>query len=68
MIVVAHRPSALVAMNLVLMMANGRIQAFGDKDDILGRVLSPVPAAPAVADERPAAQQQIRQNPQAESA
>ncbi|WP_294645463.1 type I secretion system permease/ATPase [uncultured Aureimonas sp.] len=67
-IVVAHRPSALVAMNLVLMMANGRIQAFGDKDDILGRVLSPVPAAPAVADERPAAQQQIRQNPQAESA
>lgn len=67
-IVVAHRPSALVAMNLVLMMANGRIQAFGDKDDILGRVLSPVPATPAVADDRPSPQQQIRQNPQAESA
>ncbi|RIX98430.1 type I secretion system permease/ATPase [Aureimonas flava] len=66
-IVVAHRPSALVAMNLVLMMANGRVQAFGDKDDILGRVLAPVPAASAVADGRPSPQQ-IRQNPQAESA
>lgn len=64
-IVVAHRPSALVAMNLVMMMANGRVQAFGDKDDVLGRILSPVPAAPAVAADRPSPQQQI---PQAESA
>ncbi|MBB3938016.1 type I secretion system permease/ATPase [Aureimonas phyllosphaerae] len=72
-IVVAHRPSALIAMNLVLVMANGRVQAFGDKDDILGRVLSPAsvappPASPAVSDGRPYSQQRGLQNSQAGSA
>jgi len=42
-IVIAHRPSALAAVDLVLMMAEGRAQAFGPKDDILKRVLRPAP-------------------------
>ncbi|MDO9426756.1 MAG: type I secretion system permease/ATPase [Methylobacterium sp.] len=40
-IVVAHRPSALAAVDLILMMAEGRVQAFGPKDEILKSVLRP---------------------------
>ncbi len=43
-IVVAHRPSALAAVDLVLMMADGRAQAFGPKDEVLKRVLRPAGA------------------------
>ena len=49
-VVVAHRPSALAAVDMVLMMAEGRAQAFGPKDEVLRRVLQPAPgscAAPA---------------------
>lgn len=42
-VVVAHRPSALAALDLILMMADGRAQAFGPKDEILKRVLRPAP-------------------------
>ncbi|GJD94574.1 type I secretion system permease/ATPase [Methylobacterium iners] len=48
-IVVAHRPSALAAVDLILMMADGRAQAFGPKDEVLKQVLRPAPAPPAVA-------------------
>jgi ABC-type protease/lipase transport system fused ATPase/permease subunit len=48
-IVIAHRPSALGACDLVLMMTDGRVQAFGPKDEILSKVLkraaAPQPAA-----------------------
>lgn len=43
-VVVAHRPSALAAVDLVLMMAEGRAQAFGPKDEVFRRVLRPAPA------------------------
>lgn len=43
-VVVAHRPSALAAVDLVLMMADGRAQAFGPKDEVLKRVLRPAGA------------------------
>ncbi len=43
-VVVAHRPSALVAVDHVLMMHEGRVQAFGTKDEVLKRVLRPAPA------------------------
>ena len=47
-IVVAHRPSALAAVDLVLMMADGRAQAFGPKDEVFKRVLRAAPEpAPA---------------------
>src|SRR6185295_14959575 len=35
-VVVAHRPSALAAADKVLIIANGQMQAFGAKDEILG--------------------------------
>ncbi len=38
-IVVAHRPSALASVDLVLMMAEGRMQAFGPKDEVLAQIL-----------------------------
>src|SRR5437868_8496981 len=34
-IIVAHRPSALAAVDHVLVMARGRQQAFGSKDEVL---------------------------------
>ena len=43
-VVVAHRPSALAAVDLVLMMADGRAQAFGPKDEVFKRALQPVPS------------------------
>jgi ATP-binding cassette subfamily C protein len=36
-ITIAHRPSALMAVDKILVMANGRVQAFGPKDEILAR-------------------------------
>ena len=38
-VVVAHRPSAIAAVDLLLMMNHGRAQAFGPKDEVLTRVL-----------------------------
>ena len=37
-IVVAHRPGAIMALDHLLVMAQGRVQAFGKKDDILSRM------------------------------
>jgi ABC-type protease/lipase transport system fused ATPase/permease subunit len=48
-ILIAHRPSALAACDKVLVMANGRQQAYGQRDEILKRVLAPPPAAASVA-------------------
>lgn len=49
-IVIAHRPSALAGVDLVLMMAEGKAQAFGPKDEVLNKVLrrsqSPQPVVP----------------------
>ncbi|MHB0953257.1 MAG: type I secretion system permease/ATPase [Allorhizobium sp.] len=38
-VVIAHRPSALGAVDLVLAMAGGRQQAFGPKEEVLAKVL-----------------------------
>lgn len=45
-VVVAHRPSAIAAVDQVMMMSEGRVQAFGPRDQVLARVLAK-PAAPA---------------------
>ncbi|MEZ5899008.1 MAG: type I secretion system permease/ATPase [Hyphomicrobiaceae bacterium] len=42
-IVIAHRPSALAAVNKVLVMANGQSRAFGPKDEVLRSILQTVP-------------------------
>jgi PrtD family type I secretion system ABC transporter len=43
-IVIAHRPSALAGIDLVMILAKGEVQAFGPKEEIL-RNLAPHPAA-----------------------
>lgn len=40
-IVVAHRPSALEGCDLVLAMTNGAVAAFGQKEEVLRKVLRP---------------------------
>jgi PrtD family type I secretion system ABC transporter len=41
LVVVAHRPSALAACDLVLAMAHGQAAAFGPKEEVLRKVLRP---------------------------
>jgi PrtD family type I secretion system ABC transporter len=48
-IVVAHRPSALSAVDQVAVVQNGRITAFGPKNKILGPQAHPAEATPAPA-------------------
>lgn len=48
-IIVAHRPNALVAVDKVLAIANGRVQAFGPKDNIIQQITRP----PAVISNKP---------------
>jgi ATP-binding cassette subfamily C protein len=38
-VIVAHRPSALAGVDLVLTLAGGRMQAFGPKEQVLNAVL-----------------------------
>nr|WP_245442906.1 type I secretion system permease/ATPase [Methylobacterium terrae] len=47
-VVVAHRPSALAALDQVMVMADGRVQALGPRDEILPALNRPraMPAAP----------------------
>jgi len=47
-VVVAHRSSALVAVDYMMTMLHGRPQVFGPKEEILSRMArrDPVPSAP----------------------
>jgi ATP-binding cassette subfamily C protein len=47
-IVIAHRPSAVVAVDQLLVMADGRMKALGPKEEILSQINRPslVPTAP----------------------
>ncbi len=40
-VVIAHRPSALAGVDQVLMLAQGKVQAFGPKEEVLRKVLRP---------------------------
>jgi ATP-binding cassette, subfamily C, bacterial PrsD len=40
-IVVAHRPSAIAGVDYILVMAKGRQQQFGPKEDVLNRAIQP---------------------------
>jgi ATP-binding cassette subfamily C protein len=42
-VVIAHRPSALAAVDKVLVLANGQVQAFGPKDEVLKKATQPSP-------------------------
>ncbi len=43
-IVIAHRPSAIAGVDLLLVMRDGRQQTFGPKDQILAKLVKPAPA------------------------
>ncbi len=46
-VVVAHRPSALIGLDKVMALAKGRVQALGPRDEVLKSVLrGPQPVAP----------------------
>ena len=42
-VLVAHRPAALRHVNKVLVLQNGRMTAFGDRDVVLGEMIKPPP-------------------------
>ena len=44
-VIVAHRPSALNGIDMILALANGQVRSFGPKEDVLKQVLDP-PAKP----------------------
>jgi len=47
-VVIAHRPSAIAGVDLLLVMKEGRAVAFGPKDEVLAKVLhrEPPPRPP----------------------
>jgi PrtD family type I secretion system ABC transporter len=63
-IVVAHRPSALEGVDMALAMVNGGVAAFGEKEEVLRKVLRPnvVPAIKPVA--QSGAPAQVQSQPQ----
>ena len=46
-VIVAHRPSAMAAVDLLLCLKDGRQQAFGPKDEVLQQVTCPAPTPDA---------------------
>ncbi len=52
-VVVAHRPSALVNLDQLLVMAGGTVQAFGAKDEVLAHVTRQAAEASAQARQKP---------------
>jgi PrtD family type I secretion system ABC transporter len=48
-VVVAHRPSALAGVDLVLAMVNGRAHAMGPRDEVLAKLFGPPQQQPAAA-------------------
>lgn len=46
-VVVAHRPIGIEAVDQLLVLKDGRVQAFGAKETVLGQVLQPRVAAPS---------------------
>ena len=47
-VVIAHRPSALAGVDLVLVMADGKAQSFGPKDEVLNKVSGATPRQSAM--------------------
>ena len=45
-IVIAHRPSAIAGVDQLMVMAGGRLQAFGPKEEVLGKMMRRPRAAP----------------------
>jgi len=61
-IVMAHRPSAIAAVNKLLMLKDGRQMAFGPKDEVLKSVTQPVPSVQKAKQTQAAKQRQNKAN------
>jgi len=55
-VVISHRPKALEGVDHVMVIGEGRVQAFGPKEDVLRKVLRPVAPLKVVASGRGGAQ------------
>ena len=53
-VVIAHRPSVLAAVNVMLILGEGRVQAFGPKDQVMAKLGQPRPVATGPQPLRPA--------------
>lgn len=42
-VVIAHRPSAIVAVDKVLCLAEGKVAGFGPKEEVMQKLVAPVP-------------------------
>lgn len=51
-VVIAHRPAALSAVDKLAVLAGGELQAFGSKDEVLAKVIQPVSVPQAMPNER----------------
>jgi PrtD family type I secretion system ABC transporter len=51
-VVIAHRPSALAAVDMVMFMREGAVAAFGPKDEVLAKVLQQSAPGPGVVEIR----------------
>jgi ATP-binding cassette subfamily C protein PrsD len=51
-VVIAHRPSALAAVDMVMFMRDGAVAAFGPKDEVLAKVLQQSAPGPGVVEIR----------------
>jgi ATP-binding cassette subfamily C protein len=47
-IVIAHRPSAVQGVDHVLFIGEGGVKLFGEKEEVLRKVVRPVPSTPTV--------------------
>jgi ABC-type protease/lipase transport system fused ATPase/permease subunit len=47
-IIIAHRPSALAVCDKVLYLANGMVQAYGPRDEVMRKIVTPAPQPAAV--------------------
>jgi ABC-type protease/lipase transport system fused ATPase/permease subunit len=47
-VVVAHRPIGIEGVDQLLVLKDGRMQAFGPKETVLGQVLQRVPSPPPI--------------------
>ncbi|MDH2328635.1 type I secretion system permease/ATPase [Cereibacter sp. SYSU M97828] len=59
-IVMAHRPSALAAVNKILVLQNGMVLKFGDKEEVLRAAMPPRPVPTAPATTAPPANEPVR--------
>ncbi|WP_339765781.1 type I secretion system permease/ATPase [uncultured Hoeflea sp.] len=48
-VVIAHRPSAIVAVDKVLCLSEGKVAGFGPKDEVMQKLVAPVPSRGGVA-------------------